>query len=379
MSTADEYVGITGTLKQILPLYLKTQSRDELEESLKKLSLTFPDGKPIQTHYFAKQFLKQHSPAGFPEVVEIDCCPKFHCLFRRQYADLLTCPLCDEERYDRKGNPVCTFPYIPLVPRIRRAYASTTFSAMFEKQFKRSVSNQGDKISDVYDGLLFKMISDKVGRSKYVHPYFIGIDGITMDTGKKKSVEPIALCDLFFPPDIRSKSENMLSVGCIPPGANNVMVFIQPLLEELSEPFQVFDGLDQKWHWCRPFLLFGSFDHRGMPKITRGNQSPAKFACHICEHRGVHHAPAATTVYPGHFTYLPHRMGNVDGVRTRSHSIMNNETKEFLSVDSDPPRKRTKRSVLQAAALADECPLPASYKKHPCKTHFQQDYPLFVD
>ncbi len=54
-----------------------------------------------------------------------------------------------------------------------------------------------------------------------------------MDAKQKLSVTPIALVNLFLPPEIRTKSEYTLLAGLIPPNPNNVKIFMQPLLDEL--------------------------------------------------------------------------------------------------------------------------------------------------
>ena len=69
----------------------------------------------------------------------------------------------------------------------------------------------------------------------------------------------------------------------IPPNSKNIEIFLEPLLEEFTTPFDVVDAVDGLTHPCFPVLLFGVFDLKALPKATCGQPAPAKYACHECD------------------------------------------------------------------------------------------------
>jgi hypothetical protein len=222
---------------------------------------------------------------------------------------------------------------------------------------------------DVADGLLFKDVTADMTITKYTIPFFLGVDGITMDSQRKLSVDPQVLVNMFLPPEDRTKSPFNILVGLTPPNVSNAKIYMQPLLDELSVPFGVWDAVDGKFHKCEPFLLFGVFDLRGMPKLNMGNTAPALFACNKDVIKGVKCAVAKTTVYCGHYRYAPADAANL---RKRCFDAMM-PTCEVKSADDLPPAKRTKESAVAAGLLADKSNLQPGSKNHPCKLNFQHE------
>ena len=110
---------------------------------------------------------------------------------------------------------------------------------------------------------------------------------------------------------------------------------MQPLLEEMSQSITVFDALDGQFHTCTPLLIFGTFDLRGLPKISMGNQPPAKCGCHECQFKGTWCPAAHTTVYTGHYQFA----NKEDRLRSLDLSL----SSLSLSLSSKPPKtKKTK-------------------------------------
>ena len=124
---------------------------------------------------------------------------------------------------------------------IRRMYASPTWSKIIEEQFSRTTED--NCFTDVADGDLFKDLVDKVDVSKYSIPFYFGVDGITLDAQKRLSVDPVALVNLYLPPEMRTKSVHTLCCGITPPNSKNIKIFMQVLLEELTQEFNGFDAL----------------------------------------------------------------------------------------------------------------------------------------
>ena len=82
------------------------------------------------------------------------------------------------------------------------------------------------------------------------------MDGITFDSNGQKSIEPIAVVNLFLPKEHRTKSRFTMLSGITPVNAKNVKVFLQPLLEEFAATSSVYDVLDDQYHDFRPIMIF---------------------------------------------------------------------------------------------------------------------------
>lgn len=341
---------------------LATNKTDiEKQEELSRLNLPF-----AATVATAVPWVLQNSPVDVSTIVEYPVCPAKACLlFWKEHVHAVTCTVCGASRYNADGKDASVFPYIPLIPRIKRLYASPIWSQIIQDQFARPSTE--DHFSDVADGDLFKDVMQQVNYSKYTIPFFFGVDGITMDANKEHSVDPLALVNLFLPPEMRTKSAHTINCGITPPNVGNIKVFLQPLLEEISKEFFVFDALTKQRHACNPILLFGTFDMRGLPKATMGNQPPAKLMCHECFFKGMWCTAAATTVYMGHYVYLSQTQVST---RQRCHDAMLPDCK--LPPNTPPPSKRTRESNHDAGVLADASELSPDHKNHPCKANFMQ-------
>ena len=348
-------------------LYIVASNKTDVEKTidLKRLNLPF-----ASTVAKAVPWIIRNSPVLLPEIIEYECCPNGCLLFWKEHAEATKCAECGAHRYFLSGKPACVYPYIPLIPRIRRMYASRKWSQIIHDQYNRSTTE--GCLSDVADGSLFKDIMTQVNYSKYTMPFYFGVDGITMDSQQKLSVDPIALVNLFLPPEMRTKSVHTWCCGITPPNMDNIKIFLQPLLEELSSEFQVFDAMDDQWHTCAPLLVFGTFDMRGLPKATMGNTPPAKVMCHECTFKGSWCPSSHTTVYMGHYVYLSNKEVST---RKRCHDACLPDAQ--LPPQTGPPPKRTQGSTRRAGAMADSSDLDKDNKNHPCKIWFMQGSEYF--
>jgi hypothetical protein len=351
---------------KVLNIIASNSNRVEIDSRLKSL------GVPgVTSHYHALRYLEMKAPVYVPSVVEYHVCKNDCVVFCKDFANLSSCPACGSPRFDLDGSPVRIFPYIPMTPRLRRMYGSEKWSKMIQDQFDRSTESK--TFSDVHDGDLYKSVTSKFEYSKYTPPFFFGVDGITMDSQKELSVDPIALVNLFLPPELRTKSSFTTLAGLTPPDASNIKIFMQILLEEISAGFNLFDVLTGQWHHCQPILLFGTFDMRALPKATMGNQTPSKFACHHCHFKGTWCTAAHTTVYMGHQIFSSNAVVRERGYKHLPAGCI------YKSPVAPVPPKRTKAELKAAGILADASPLPSSHKSHPCKKHFQQSSCYFAE
>ena len=367
-----------ATFDELLHLVARNMTRSVFESLLKPKHLHDESGKLINSFHCALAYIKRNTPVVLVGMVIYEVCPNDCVLFTKDYSALKQCPHCGADRFDGNGDPFRLYPYVPIIPRIRRMYASEAWSRMFAGSYEQSRSQNPDGfIEDIFDGSVYKRISEEVGHSKYHIPFFFGCDGITMDAAKKNlSVEPIALVNCWVPQHNRTKSEYCLLGGLIPPGNSNVQVFLEPLLEELTTEFRVYDALTSQWHDCTPLLIFGCFDYQALSKFTCGNSKPSKFACHECHFRGVSCKHSRTTVYMGHFVFLPQEEKEL---REKCAAVMLPPDDPLLpavkSTDG-PPRKRSKKFTLAAGKMADEFPYDKENGRHPRRLNYQQSTPF---
>ncbi|KAJ7318071.1 hypothetical protein DFH08DRAFT_613361, partial [Mycena albidolilacea] len=105
--------------------------------------------------------------------VKYDCCKQSCCCFVGPYADLNTCPYCDEARYDLRGRPRATFEYLPLIPRLKALFADPT---MCEKLFYcAQYETEDGKIRDVFDSFEYLHLCKEhvcVKDKLYAHCFF---------------------------------------------------------------------------------------------------------------------------------------------------------------------------------------------------------------
>ena len=364
------------TFDALLHLVARNVTREVFVSLLLPLKLDDEDGKLIDTHHCAMAYIKRNSPVLLADLVLYDVCPGDCVLFRGVLATEKQCPRCGADRYDGRGNAVRIFPYIPLIPRIRRFYASENWSRMFEASYQQSRRQHDGFFEDVFDGSVFRRISDEVGHSKYKIPFFFGVDGITMDGSKRNlSVEPIALVNCWVPRHDRTKSEYVLLGGLVPPTSKNSRVFLEPLLEEVNSEFSVLDALTQKFHDCQVILIFGVFDFMALGKYTCGNFKPSYLACHECHFRGRPNKHPKTATYMGHFVYLAQEEKDL---RERSvEALLPPDKLGSSSTSTDgPPRKRSKRFTMAAGKMAEEFPGTHENARHPRLLNYQKSIPF---
>jgi hypothetical protein len=370
------YASSPETFDALLNLVARNVTREVFVSLLLPLKLCDEKGNLIETFHCAMAYIKRNSPVLLADLVLYDVCPKDCVLFRGDLATEDQCPLCGADRYDGEGNAVRIFPYVPLIPRIRRFFASENWSRIFEASYQQSRRQPDGFFEDVFDGSVFRRISAEVGHSKYKIPFFFGVDGITMDGCKRNlSVEPIALVNCWVPRHDRTKSEYVLLGGLVPPNSKNVRIFLEPLLEEATFEFSVFDALTREFHDCQVILIFGVFDYMALGKFTCGNFKPSYLACHECHFRGRCNAHPCTASYMGHFVYLAQEEKEL---RERSVEVLLPPDKLGSSSSSTdgPPRKRSKRFTMAAGKMAEDFPGNVHNPRHPRRLNYQKSIPF---
>ena len=165
---------------EVLDLVCQRKTDEELKTSLALLLKCGPwPIKVPKNRYQTNQFLQKYSPVQYEQPILYECCIQ-HCVLYRlelEPRSVDKCPVCQEDRYEPDGKPRCLYPYIPIVPRLKRMFASRKWSQWFEDQFQASMVDHGDTKEDIYDGTCYKRIMNQVGYSKYNMPFFFGKRG----------------------------------------------------------------------------------------------------------------------------------------------------------------------------------------------------------
>ena len=174
----------------------------------------------------------------------IDACKNGCILFRREYADMEACPICNAYRYKRVGlsrvsNKVLR--HFPLAPRLKRMFSTPKLAAMMTWHGE-NISVDG-RMRGPYDSPQWEHLREK-------HPEFeadtrnihLGLcaDGVNPHSQKRSSHSlcPVMLLNYNIPPWLTIK-KFFIMLSLLIPGpdavtADRMDVFLAPLIEELK-------------------------------------------------------------------------------------------------------------------------------------------------
>lgn len=348
---------------------------DQVANHIKTLHPSDPKRSLFPTQFDKMvEFIAKNAGIPLTDTVSYHVCPNDCILFYGPYADETVCPQCKAGRYDAAGAPRRTYPYLPLIPRLKRCYGVPGFSELLNYIMTRPIPEEG-LLRDVPDGARWKKgYLDTIGASKYHAAFGVGADGINIADRDQYSVIPLILTWFNIPPHLRKTWRFLMLLGVIPgPGCNNVTIFLWPLKDELQllahdSHVWVYDALTRSHHVLKAALICGVFDTRALPKVAMTNQSPGAVMCHRCKlvgQRGIQ-----TAAYEEAWRNLP--VG--DPLREKLYQ----QRLKGCTASSDSGRceKRTPQSVLKAAMEAEASPLKVTNSKHPGKTSGIQGLPF---
>jgi hypothetical protein len=175
----------------------------------------------------------------------IDACRNGCVLFRREYADLEICPVCEAGRFKRVGRsrvPVKVLRHFPLVPRLKRMFSTPQLASLMTWHGE-NMSRDG-KMRGPYDSLQWQHVKERhvefSADSRNIH---LGLcaDGVNPYSQKRSthSLCPVFLLNYNIPPWLTIK-KFFIMLSLLIPGPEAVTaahfdVFLCPLLEELRE------------------------------------------------------------------------------------------------------------------------------------------------
>jgi hypothetical protein len=292
---------------------------------MEALSDMFPEGNQLPSRgYDAKKIL---CPLGMG-YKKIHACPNDCILYRNEYENRHTCVKCGASRYLKKGSfvegeqepplkgsPAKVVWYLPVIPRLRRLYATPEDARRLTWHADRKADG---KLRHPADSPQWKMIdrtfSDFGSESRNIR-FGLCTDGINPhgNLSSKHSSWPVLLVIYNLPPWLSMKRKYiMLSLmisGPKQPG-NDIDVFLAPLIDDLkvlwNEGVVVFDAYRKEKFTLRAMIFCTINDFPAYGNLA-GYSVKGHKACPICEENTcftqLRHG--RKTVYLGHRRFLP--------------------------------------------------------------------------
>lgn len=192
-------------------------------------------------------YLTQKKLADFVNIkpIFIPMCINSCCAFTDQLADNVSCPWCEEAAYInnqssnmRTPRKVTTF--LPLLDRFKLQYNNSNRSRelRYRHNYVNSDEYEEDSISDIFDGRLYKELTEEGYFADERDIALIGsTDGYQIFKQKTDDCWVIMFINANLPPNERIKKENLL-ISAIIPGPNqpkNFNSFLRPIVNELKE------------------------------------------------------------------------------------------------------------------------------------------------
>ncbi|WVZ83287.1 LOW QUALITY PROTEIN: hypothetical protein U9M48_030453 [Paspalum notatum var. saurae] len=282
------------------------------------------------------------------EVQKIHKCPNKCILYRGDYHELESCPVCKASRYKikrddprdvegeppRKRVPAMVMWYFPIIPRLRLLFRNKEHSKIFGGTKK----NQDDMLSHPVDGSQWR----KIDRT---YPEFIedarnrrlclSMDGMNSFSEMSNShcTWPTTLCIYNLPPCLCVKRKFIMMPALIQgpkQSGNDTNVYLQPLVEKLlllwTEGVCMWDVHKIEAFDPRALLFVTINDWPALTKLSRQSNKGFK-ACVHC-------------LYDTDSTYLKHCMKVVYVGESARHRSPNNDPPSRGS--RPPPKNPTK-------------------------------------
>ena len=241
----------------------------------------------------------------------IDACRNGCVLYRREYADLDTCPMCEAGRFKRVGLsmvPNKVLRHFPLVPRLKRMFSTPELASLMTWHGENK--SRDGKMRGPYDSLQWQHVEDHHGDfSSDRRNIHLGLcsDGVNPYSQKRSthSVCPVFLLNYNIPPWLTIK-KFFIMLSLLIPGPEAVTaahfdVFLCPLLEELrvlwTEGVMCSDAARWRGEYTftlRAILLWCIHDFPAYAMMA-GTSNKGYCACPVC-------GPNTTSRYSEHLS-----------------------------------------------------------------------------
>ncbi|XP_063942849.1 uncharacterized protein LOC135150469 [Daucus carota subsp. sativus] len=263
---------------------------------LEILKEAFPEIEVPSSFFAAKKVIRD---LGL-DYEKIHACPNDCMIYWGKNKDLVSCTSCGVSRWSDKQEenkknkiPAKVMRYFPLKPRLQRLYMCEEISKLM---LWHAVDRKKDgKLRHPADGISWKTMDAK-------YPMFssenrnvrlgLASDGFNpfRTMSLSHSTWPIILVNYNLPPWLNMKPENLILSTLIPgpndPG-NNIDVYMQPLIEELKELWDVgvetYDASRNQNFMLRASVLWTISDFPGYGMLS-GWSTKGYLACPICSY-----------------------------------------------------------------------------------------------
>lgn len=228
----------------------------------------------------------------------IDACRNGCVLFRREYAEMDSCPVCEACRYKRVGLsrvPTKVLRHFPLAPRLKRMFSTTQLASLMTWHGD-NVSIDG-KMRGPYDSPQWQHVKERhVDFSSDNRNIHLGMcaDGVNPYSQKRSthSLCPVLLLNYNIPPWLTIK-KFFIMLSLLIPGPEAVTaahfdVYLCPLLEELRQLWMEGVMCNDAARWrgeatftLRAILLWCIHDFPAYAMMA-GTSNKGYCACPVC-------------------------------------------------------------------------------------------------
>ncbi|XP_028095771.1 uncharacterized protein LOC114295665 [Camellia sinensis] len=272
-------------LSAIVALYKLKAVNEWSDNSFNKLLEMLHDMLPmgnviLKSVYSVKKFVKAFD-LGYKK---IHACVNDCCLFRKENAEMESCPKCDFSRWKvdqytnkiKKGVPAKVLRYFPVIPRFRRMFRLSQMAE--DLRWHSAHKNKDSKMRHPVDSCSWDLVNNK-------WPLFssdprnlrlgLAADGFNpfRNLSSTYSCWPVMLVAYNLPPWLCMKRENVMLTLLIPgkkQPRNDIDVYLQPLIEDLKTVFNL-----------RAILLWTINDFPAYGNLS-GCSTKGRIACPIC-------------------------------------------------------------------------------------------------
>lgn len=337
-------------------LHLKSYyriSNSAFSAQLKVLRKAFPENNCLPNSYEEAKKMLRTLGLGY---VSIHVCPNNCVLFRKEYAELDTCPVCQASRWKDPVNkkvPEKVLRHFPLIPRLQRIFA-TKKTAEEAQWHKLNREPKEKEMSHPADGEAWKDF-DKCWPdfAEDARNLRLGLatDGFNPFGNMRSSYSmwPIFVIPYNFPPWSCMQESNFMMALLIPgprsPGKKHFDVFLQPLIEELlslSSGVDTVDALTGKDFKLRAAVLWCIHDYPALSTLS-GRTTQGFFACLHCDKNPLSYSIRNKLCYIGHCRFLPRR-----------HRLRTNNEYASLHESKEKPGTFTTEELLEELAKVND-------------------------
>ena len=304
---------------------------------LKLLAEAFPEYNTLPKSYNEAKSILKELGLGYES---IHVCQNNCVLFRKEFAKFDNCPICSLSRWkdpERKKIPVKVLRHFPLVPRLKRMFATKEASEQAQwHKLKRQPSEK--EMSHPADGEAWQDFDRE-------YPDFaddarnlrlgLATDGFNPFSEKntKYSMWPVFVVPYNLPPWACMQESNFMMALLIPgptcPG-KDFDLFLEPLIDDLLELWngvRTYDAITRKTFKLRAAVLWCIHDYPALSTLS-GRTTKGYFACIHCDKHPLSYGLRSKIGYVGHFRFLP-----------KGHRLRRNNEYAGLHESSEAPGK----------------------------------------